>query len=49
MDLSSVTDIRLQTIAAVLGTADKGFAELSGTELTLGGMTSAVLRAEEGD
>jgi len=49
VDLSSVTDIRLQTIAAVLGTADEGFAELSGTELTLGGMTSAVLRAEEGD
>ena len=46
VDLSSATDIRLSTVAAVLGAADEGFAELSGTELTLGAMTSAVLRAE---
>ena len=49
VDLKGATEIRLNTVAAVLGTADEGFAELSGTELTLGSMTSAVLRAEEGD
>ena len=46
VDLSGATDIRLSTVAAVLGAADEGFAELSGTELTIGAMTSAVLRAE---
>ncbi len=49
VDLSGIPGIRLNTVAAVLGAADEGFAELSGTELTLGSMTSAVLRAEEGD
>ena len=46
VDLSAATDVPLNTVTAVIGTTDEGFAALSGSELKLGGMTSAVLRAE---
>ena len=46
VNLSEATDIPMKRIAAVIGTADDGTAELNGNELTLGGMTSAVVRAD---
>ena len=41
VDLSAVTDIPFDTLAAVIGQED---ASLDGSTLTLGSMTSAVLR-----
>ncbi|MBR2824048.1 MAG: hypothetical protein IKE24_10225 [Clostridia bacterium] len=46
VNLAEATEAPLTRIAAIIGTQDEGAAELNGTELTLGAMTSAVL--EEG-
>ena len=46
VNLAEATEVPLTRIAAILGTKDEGAAELKGTELTLGAMTSVVLRGD---